>query len=74
MESIIAHKPHLTARTVTSFILQVLLVVLLRQPHQDAIVFNAGLLVLAVLAMAPLCVSPTSRIRPQCKNLFVASC
>jgi hypothetical protein len=56
MKSIIAHKPQLTARVVTSLILQILLVILLRQPHQDSIVFNFGILVIAVLALLPLCV------------------
>jgi hypothetical protein len=56
MKSIIAHKPSLTARVVISLVLQIALIALLRQPHQDSTIFNLGILVIAVLAMVPLCV------------------
>ncbi len=58
MKTIIAHKPYLTARIITSLILQIVLVVLIRQPHQDSIVFNLGILVISVLAMAPVTFVP----------------
>jgi hypothetical protein len=51
MKPIIAHKPHLTARIVISLSLQILLVILLRGPHQDCGLFNLGFLVVPVLAM-----------------------
>ncbi len=58
MKTIITYKPHLTARIVTSLILQIVLVVLIRQPHQDSMIFNLGILVISVLAMAPVTFVP----------------
>ena len=58
MKSIIAHKPHLTARIVISLALQILLVGLLREPDQDSAAFNLGILVVAVLAMVPVASAP----------------
>ena len=37
--------------------LQILLVILLRQPHLDLVLFSLGILVIALLAMVPLRVS-----------------
>ena len=36
----------------------ILLVFLLRRPHQDSLLFSLGILVLAVLAMAPVAFAP----------------
>jgi hypothetical protein len=58
MKSIICRKPHLTARIVTSLLLQILLVILLRQPHQDSLAFNTGILAVALLAMVPVAFAP----------------
>jgi hypothetical protein len=58
MKSIIAHKPHLTARMIISLALQILLVVLLRQPHQESLLFNLGILVVSLLAIAPVAFAP----------------
>jgi hypothetical protein len=58
MKSVIYRNPHLTVRIVISLLLQILLVILLRQPHQDSIMFNAGILVVALLAMVPVASAP----------------
>ena len=49
----IARRPHLTARIATSLILQILLIVLLSRPHQDSMIFNLSLMLIAVFAMVP---------------------
>jgi hypothetical protein len=58
MKSIIARKPHLTARTAISLSLQILLVVLLRQHYQDSLLFNLGILLIAILAVVPVAFAP----------------
>lgn len=58
MKSIIARNPCLTARMVTSVILQVVLIVLLRRPHQDWLCFNLGILVISLLATLPVAFVP----------------
>jgi hypothetical protein len=56
MKSHIVHKPRTIVRIVTSLVLQIPLVVLLRQHHPDSTVFTLGILVIAGLAMVPLCI------------------
>jgi hypothetical protein len=58
MKPIIARKPQLTARIVTSLFLQILLIVLFRLLHHDSLLFNLGILIIAVLAMAPVAFAP----------------
>ncbi len=59
MKSIIYRNPHLAVRIVVSVVLQIVLVVLLSQPHQDSTLFNLSLLIIAALAMVPLSVCPS---------------
>jgi hypothetical protein len=56
----IHHGPqtHLIVRIVISLVLQILLVVLLQQPHQDSLLFNLGIMVVAVLAIVPVASAP----------------
>jgi hypothetical protein len=54
MKTMIAHNPYLIVRIVTSLILQVLLVILLRWPHQDSTTFSICIFIVAVLALVPL--------------------
>lgn len=53
MKPMIARRPHLTARIATSLILQILLIVPLSRPHQDSMIFNLSLMLIAVFAMVP---------------------
>ena len=61
MKSHIAHKPHLTVRSVSSLALQILLVFLLRRSHQDSIAYNISILVISHFATVPLEMDPEIR-------------
>jgi Kef-type K+ transport system membrane component KefB len=54
MKSISYRNPHLTVRIITSFVLQILIVVLLHRHHQDSTACDLAILAFAVLAVLPL--------------------
>jgi hypothetical protein len=53
MKPVIAKNPRLSVRIAISLILQILLVVLLRQPHQNSTVFDLGILIFPFRILQP---------------------
>jgi hypothetical protein len=58
MNPIIYRRPYLIIRITLSLNLQILLVWLIRQPHQDSLQFNLAIMALALLASWLLTITP----------------